>query len=775
MHAGLDKQLSRFLEHCQQHPRRVLSLLALISLIALAGLLRLRIDTGLSDWLPASDPDVQAFRRIISDIDGVTNQELLWLQLEPNKARAQGVDSIRSETAIRAQDELARFVIARVPEIRYTFGLPHWLSLANYSSNANDPAALRLPENSAQFRLLWQALQTTQGELLSSTISSDDQATLLGFIIEGDPLRGEARALGRAIADAVTAYRQWPDKRYDLFDHSLLTPIGLASGLARIDSALANDLRRYIPAALLLLVLLLALAFRRWQSVALTLLCLLLGLLWTAGFMGFAGMRFNIVNIAIIPLLLGSGIDYAIHMQHAYQHTAPTQRLQLANSRVSRTASALVVASLISLSGLLALCFADIPGMVDLALTAMVAIVALHSVVMCLPAALYRYIPYSPDPVRRAPWLAALQSLQQRPWLSTSLLIALCLAAWIVSPAQSYQRDVIQGNFPSHDPVSRAVAAAEVGVGGAFPEFLILTGDLSQPSALAYQQQLQQALRRELGDNSNIIDLASILGSYALLRDGVATASLRYLRAGGNLAQAAPQDQASIRQALESMQNQAAWAPLRNMLVSPDADVGVMIILPPSDYASQHQDPEAALYYSLQAVRSSSEAARPEGLQLQALGYRSMGYVFMRSSQRWLQRLLIASLLSALLWMAWFSRSWSAVLALLAVMVVSSQLWFALLPLAGVSLSIFSLFPLIFMLTIASDYAVHLIWAQQNPNGDNYALHAVSFSALTDAAIFLGFSAMYLVSAHEVMRAVVLAVCVSFASSLLISSWVKAK
>jgi uncharacterized protein len=74
--------------------------------------------------------------------------------------------------------------------------------------------------------------------------------------------------------------------------------------------------RVFAPMCVLLFASL-ALAFRRWQEMLLSLATLLFSgmLLWTV--MGAAGWSWNLMNLMAIPLLLGSGVDYSIHMQLA--------------------------------------------------------------------------------------------------------------------------------------------------------------------------------------------------------------------------------------------------------------------------------------------------------------------------------------------------------------------------------------------------------------------------------------------------------------------------
>jgi len=77
------------------------------------------------------------------------------------------------------------------------------------------------------------------------------------------------------------------------------------------------------PLALLFVVVALAVAYRDLLDILLGAIGILVVLVWTFGFMGWAGISFNQVMIAVPVLLIGLSIDYAIHifMRHREQRS----------------------------------------------------------------------------------------------------------------------------------------------------------------------------------------------------------------------------------------------------------------------------------------------------------------------------------------------------------------------------------------------------------------------------------------------------------------------
>jgi len=72
------------------------------------------------------------------------------------------------------------------------------------------------------------------------------------------------------------------------------------------------------PAALLLILGFLVFAYRD-PIMTIGLVSLLMALLWTFGFMGYAGIPFSDSLITVFPLLLAVGIDFGIHIVNRYR------------------------------------------------------------------------------------------------------------------------------------------------------------------------------------------------------------------------------------------------------------------------------------------------------------------------------------------------------------------------------------------------------------------------------------------------------------------------
>ena len=71
--------------------------------------------------------------------------------------------------------------------------------------------------------------------------------------------------------------------------------------------------------SILLVVIILAAAFRSIRFVGFPLAALTASLIWTYGLLNALKMEYTILTIAVAPVVLGLGIDYSIHLQRTYE------------------------------------------------------------------------------------------------------------------------------------------------------------------------------------------------------------------------------------------------------------------------------------------------------------------------------------------------------------------------------------------------------------------------------------------------------------------------
>ena len=88
---------------------------------------------------------------------------------------------------------------------------------------------------------------------------------------------------------------------------------------ARIDALLYADIQFVLPLAAALILLVLAIGTRSVSLPFVVLLPLVLSLIWVAGAMSFAGVAVSVVTAAIVPMVLGIGVDGGVHLQASWR------------------------------------------------------------------------------------------------------------------------------------------------------------------------------------------------------------------------------------------------------------------------------------------------------------------------------------------------------------------------------------------------------------------------------------------------------------------------
>ena len=184
---------------------------------------------------------------------------------------------------------------------------------------------------------------------------------------------------------------------------SITVPSGQV--LLASNSFIVADVMRYVQAdgvklamyvSLALLVVLL-LDFRGWRGPLVCLLTLSMGVLLTMGLMVIFDIRLGLYNMVVLPTVLGTGIDGAIHLYHRYVDD-PERNM----GAVLRTTGVAVLASSITtVAGFLGLLFVQHKGVLTIGALSVAGIVSSMVAALVLLPGLLLLIPALSPPVRK--------------------------------------------------------------------------------------------------------------------------------------------------------------------------------------------------------------------------------------------------------------------------------------------------------------------------------------------------------------------------------------
>jgi hydrophobe/amphiphile efflux-3 (HAE3) family protein len=144
------------------------------------------------------------------------------------------------------------------------------------------------------------------------TPSSGAKATLMMIQINGSVSETELKKISRNLVLAIKEYNEKQD-----FVFMRAAGNGVIS--YQIDDLMEESNQIIMPGIFIVICLILLITFRRLSYMILPLAGLSISIVWLFGTMALLGMRFTTMSVAIVPLLMGLGVDYSVHMFHNYR------------------------------------------------------------------------------------------------------------------------------------------------------------------------------------------------------------------------------------------------------------------------------------------------------------------------------------------------------------------------------------------------------------------------------------------------------------------------
>lgn len=235
--------------------------------------------------------------------------------------------------------------------------------LAPLARSRDAQAAARLEALRDDLSALRRRIENDQlqaGDAVDATLQRIDLtlATIAASLRE--ILAGDRLPLREALPDALRDSLMSPQglflvklhPRHDVWDYlpmkrfiddlRSIDPHVTGAPVAHFESMIAmrSAFGRMALLSLLAVTILLLLDFRHLGDAALCLLPMGLGLLWCIELMGLFGVSFNLANFFAIPILIGLGVDSAVHILHRYHEGGPN-RLMMGSTRRAVTLTSL--------------------------------------------------------------------------------------------------------------------------------------------------------------------------------------------------------------------------------------------------------------------------------------------------------------------------------------------------------------------------------------------------------------------------------------------------
>lgn len=722
-----------------------------------------------------------------------------------------GPHNITDEVYLRGMEELFLFLQAEVPQIEWGITLASQVKIVNYTNTgvpgpgtgatarpvrAPDPAAFSMPgtdpQGAQQFSSAWTTYYVASPASVRSITSGDWTSSRLAFLFEpGSKTLVEA---GDDVYRAVDKYRTIVDQcdasaagacplHWNVFeaDGILVDPRGPPAAASYLTSVTLEDLVLLTPIAILFVGGMLFLAFRRVGTVLAMTLPLSVAGFGVLGAFGLVGLPIHSVSLLVFPVLIGTGIDFGIHMASAYHaaRTAGKDTLDAAEAAGQGAGVPLLVVTVTTLVGMAFLLVGPNRLLQELGIAIILGLSLLLAVSLtALPAALS----WTSSPPPRRTFVDRFLLGNARFWgrrraLGVAVVAVLAIGSLVAVPAL---KTLVIGTpaafFPEGDRQREDFEASNERYFNQNTDLvsnaIVLEGDLATPQAQALLADLESSMKElPFVRDDSAVSIHFALVSWIQVRQGTAGAPAVIAQEAADPGSTFPDNAQDIRFLIDEMFDTPLSTYATFFLRESDYRIGTMLveIEQPSDFEDLKP-----VWRQVDARIAEVSARHPDaGIAMHLAGATAVAYLFTAEELPYLQVAAYLGVLAAAVQVAILRRSLRDAAIVAGVIVVAGLWWLGLLVAAGIALSIALVVPLVILEAIGSDYALHLRYAiaHEGPSAWGTVGRAVYYSAITDIGAFLVFTRMrYGLLADATVATVLVLVCALVATLILVPS-----
>lgn len=311
-------------------PRQIIFFVALFTLIISPFILQVEFATDVQAFLPQSE-EVETYDEINEDFGKDSSVANLYLTsvTEGNVLTIENLNDI-----LLLHNDCTKII-----------GVKDVLSVAGFFNSALLDSSLSLSEvaeSEDPWQLVYDSIATTGGGNYSWNevdfvtdvlvnkdlnldpliiLESDDSmrkapialSTIIMINLEPDLSTEEKKEVGQTIRGLASTHNSesGSDIQAETFSVDLLA--------YDVDQSTQQTNLLMALGMLVVTTVLLWLSFRDWSYVAFPIITLVLSVFWTFSFAGMLGIKLTALAVAVIPLVVGLGIDFAVHLSRRYQ------------------------------------------------------------------------------------------------------------------------------------------------------------------------------------------------------------------------------------------------------------------------------------------------------------------------------------------------------------------------------------------------------------------------------------------------------------------------
>jgi hydrophobe/amphiphile efflux-3 (HAE3) family protein len=392
-----------FASQSEKRPWLVVIVAGLITLFLAAGIPRISTELSQEAMMPKHYKSVQALDEFNDAFGGFSSENVLLTAedvTDPEIARAlfalspeMMVEAGFAEGQVLGVETYLDFLKYQFPEMLKSMGLDMPVDISTLDDTvlvqvlnfyldpdpdspfldtfANSAGVDLSEEAKAQFMtiLISNSVRIKEG-LIKGDENGTYNATLINFQLNPNLSENELTLLGGKFKDFVGAeFRDIEGVETYL--------AGDASMQKESMDFMQKETSKLMLIALAFIMLILYLTFRRFSDVGLPLLIIFVAIFWLLGFMGWVGITYTTMSVAIMPLMLGINIAYVIHiLSRYYEEREDGLSVDLsATTSIKTVGVAVFLTAITTVIGFSSFMITDIPPMRDFGLLCMLGIV----------------------------------------------------------------------------------------------------------------------------------------------------------------------------------------------------------------------------------------------------------------------------------------------------------------------------------------------------------------------------------------------------------------
>lgn len=386
-----------FAKQSERRPWLVVIIAGLITLFLAAGFPRISTELSQEAMMPKHYESVQAIDEVKDAFGGISNETVLITAddvADPEVARViyglsveKMVEAGFEEGDILKVETYLDFLKYRLPEMMKMAGVESDIDISSIDDavlapflqfyldpDPESPVIGMLagffgddftPEMQEQFL----AVLEDNSENIAKMISEGGDATIVNFQLNPDLSQTGLTRVGKKLREFVA-------DEFASLDGVQTYVTGNATQELDSNEFMEKETSKLMLIALLFIMLILYLTFRRFSDVGLPLLIIFVAIAWILGVMGWVGITYTTMSVAIMPLMLGINMAYVIHiLSRYYEEREDGLGVDLsATTSIKTVGVAVFLTAITTVIGFSSFMITDIPPMRDFGLLCMLGI-----------------------------------------------------------------------------------------------------------------------------------------------------------------------------------------------------------------------------------------------------------------------------------------------------------------------------------------------------------------------------------------------------------------